>query len=244
MVSYVTVPDPKNSKPPTRDRELPASHMNSEFRINWDEEDLRIYSPTEFEDNNFEALLVPENFNLENNEIAQGFTAYKRVDKKIKPVSTTFPEEARVRRHMPSNLLESLTPLTKRPAEFVPTSHLTQERLDMLEINSDKFLSPEEEKLFIQVMLNNEQALAFVDTERGTLKESYFSPYVMPTVPHTPWEYKNIPIPPGIRNKVIELLKEKIAAGVYEPSQSSYRSRWFCVLKKMVSSGSSMICSL
>jgi len=232
MVSYVTVPDPKNSKPPTRDRELPASHMNSEFRINWDEEDLRIYSPTEFEDNNFEALLVPENFNLENNEIAQGFTAYKRVDKKIKPVSTTFPEEARVRRHMPSNLLESLTPLTKRPAEFVPTSHLTQERLDMLEINSDKFLSPEEEKLFIQVMLNNEQALAFVDTERGTLKESYFSPYVMPTVPHTPWEYKNIPIPPGIRNKVIELLKEKIAAGVYEPSQSSYRSRWFCVLKK------------
>ena len=81
-------------------------------------------------------------------------------------------------------------------------------------------------------MRNNEEALAFVDTERGTLKESYFSPYIMPTVPHTPWEYKNIPIPPGIRDKVIELLKEKMAAGVYEPSQSSYRSRWFCVLKK------------
>jgi len=86
-------------------------------------------------------------------------------------------------------------------------------------------------------MINNEQALAFVDTEHGTLKESYFSPYVMPTVPHTPWEYKNITIPPGIRNNVIELLKGKIAAGVYEPSQSSYRSLWFCVLKKMLSSG-------
>jgi hypothetical protein len=83
-------------------------------------------------------------------------------------------------------------------------------------------------------MINNEQALAFVDTEHGTLKESYFSPYVMLTVPHTPSGYKNIPIPPGIRNNVIELFKEKIAAGVYEPSQSSYG---FVYLKKMLSSG-------
>ena len=30
----------------------------------------------------------------------------------------------------------------------------------------------------------------------------------------------------------MELLREKIVAGVYEPSQSSYRSKWFCVLKK------------
>jgi len=119
--------------------------MNSEFKINWNEEDLRIYSPTEFEDNDFEALLVPENFDLESNKIAQCFTAYKHVNKKIKPVSTMFLKEVCVRHHMPSNLLESLTPLTKCPAEFVPTSHLTQEQLDMLEINSDKFLSPEEE---------------------------------------------------------------------------------------------------
>ena len=54
----------------------------------------------------------------------------------------------------------------------------------------------------------------------------------MPTIPHTPWKYKNIPILPGIRDKVIELLKEKMVAGVYEPSQSSYQSQWFCVLKK------------
>ena len=47
-----------------------------------------------------------------------------------------------------------------------------------------------------------------------------------------PWAYTNIPIPPGLREKVVDLLKEKVEAGVYEPSQSSYRSRWFCVLKK------------
>ena len=62
--------------------------------------------------------------------------------------------------------------------------------------------------------------------------EDYFSPYQIPVIEHVPWALKNIPIPPGNREKVITLLKEKIQAGVYEPSQSSYRSRWFCILKK------------
>ncbi|KAI0038539.1 DNA/RNA polymerase, partial [Auriscalpium vulgare] len=68
--------------------------------------------------------------------------------------------------------------------------------------------------------------------ERGTLRDDYFSPYVIPTVPHPPWQEKNIPIPPGIRDQVIEVLQKKIDAGVYEPCQSSYRSKWFCVVKK------------
>jgi hypothetical protein len=66
-------------------------------------------------------------------------------------------------------------------------------------------------------MILNEEALAFEDSERGTFKDSYFSPYKIPMVPHTPWEYKNIPIPPGILSKVIEVLKLKMEAGVYEP---------------------------
>src|SRR5215471_11267002 len=81
-------------------------------------------------------------------------------------------------------------------------------------------------------MVLNEGAIAFEDTERGTLREDYFSPYIIPTIPHIPWEHKNIPIPPGIRQKVIKLLQDKIAAGVYESSQGSYRSQWFCVEKK------------
>ena len=47
-----------------------------------------------------------------------------------------------------------------------------------------------------------------------------------------PWMEKNIPIPPGIYNEVCRVIKTKIDAGVYEPSNSSYRSRWFCVIKK------------
>ena len=220
----------------SRDETISYNHKgkkspHEELNFTWDTE-IQEYSTGEVEGEAIDAILVPDTFDTESSEFAHCFTAYKRVDKKIKPVSTTFPEEARVKRQMPSNPLKTLTPLSKRPPEFTPTPHINQERLDTLNINPDNFLSKEEEKLFIQVMVNNEQSLAFVDTERGTLKESYFSPYVMPTVPHTPWEYKNIPIPPGIREKVIEVLKDKMAAGVYEPSQSSYRSRWFCVLKK------------
>ena len=44
--------------------------------------------------------------------------------------------------------------------------------------------------------------------------------------------FENIPIPPGLYQKVCEIIKTKIDAGVYEPSNSSYRSRWFCILKK------------
>jgi hypothetical protein len=157
---------------------------------------------------------------------------YKRVDKKIKPVSGTFPQTARVERQFPHDPLRNLIPLTPHPPEFIPNARLTKERMESLNINSQGYLSPEEVKLFQHIMNLNQETLAFEETDRGTLKESYFSPYIIPTVPHVPWEYKNIPIPPGIRQKVIELLKSKINAGVYEPSQSAYRSRWFCVLKK------------
>ena len=54
----------------------------------------------------------------------------------------------------------------------------------------------------------------------------------MPVVPHTPWVQRNIPIPPGIYDDVCKLIKKKLDAGVFEPSNSSYRSRWFVVPKK------------
>jgi len=78
----------------------------------------------------------------------------------------------------------------------------------------------------------NETGIAFEDIERGTLKELYFSPYIIPTISHLPWEYQNIPIPKGLLPRVLEVLKLKMAADVYEYSQSSYRSQWFVVLKK------------
>ncbi|KAF8144153.1 hypothetical protein K438DRAFT_1632313 [Mycena galopus ATCC 62051] len=69
-------------------------------------------------------------------------------------------------------------------------------------------------------LCTNKEAVAFEDSERGTFKDLYFSPYKIATVPHVPWEYKNTLLPPGILNKVIEVLKLKMDAGVYEPCQS------------------------
>jgi transposase InsO family protein len=179
-----------------------------------------------------DVLLISENSNYPDMESALTYTAYKTVDKRVKPVSGTFPQEALVRRTFPHNPLEGLKVLSRNPPVFVPTKHLTEERIKMLGINSTGFLWPEEEKLFMQVMKNNEKSLAFEETDRGTLRDDYFSPYIMPTIPHTPWEERNIPIPPGIKDKVIELLKSKMDAGVYELCHSAYRSKWFCVLKK------------
>jgi len=159
-------------------------------------------------------------------------TAYKRVDQKVRPVPGVFPENIKVRRMIPEDPLLSLPPLPISPPDFVPTTKLTIERMNDLKIHTNNFLWPEEVKLFQNVFLLNERSLAFEQSERGTFREDYFSPYIYPVVDHVPWVHRNIPIPPGIRDKVIALLREKIDAGVYEPSQASYRSKWFCVLKK------------
>jgi hypothetical protein len=42
----------------------------------------------------------------------------------------------------------------------------------------------------------------------------------------------NFPIPPGIYEDICAIVQKKLVAGIYKPSNSSYRSRWFCILKK------------
>jgi hypothetical protein len=101
-----------------------------------------------------------------------------------------------------------------------------------MKINADSFLWPEEEKLVHHLIKLQELGLAWTEDKKGKFSDEYFDPITIPTIEHVPWVLRNIPIPPGIFNQVVDILKAKIAAGVYEPSSSSYRSRWFCVLKK------------
>ena len=54
----------------------------------------------------------------------------------------------------------------------------------------------------------------------------------IPTIPHVPWVLRNIPVPPAIQQGAIQIIKDRIASGVYEPSTAAYRSCWFCVLKQ------------
>jgi transposase InsO family protein len=160
-----------------------------------------------------------------------GRRKYRPVNQRIRPVPATFPEEARVIRQFPEDPLLSLPSLSPNPPEFNPTQKLTRDRLDILKINEEGFLWPEEEKLFIMVFSNNEKALAFEDSDRGTLRRDYFSDYIMAVTDHVPWADPPIPIPPAHVEEVVDLIKTKIDSGVFEPSQASYRSSIFCVPK-------------
>ncbi|PCH41821.1 hypothetical protein WOLCODRAFT_69862, partial [Wolfiporia cocos MD-104 SS10] len=124
------------------------------------------------------------------------FGAYKRVDRRVKPVPGVFPEDARVHRRFPEDPLATLPHLTPHPPDFSPGDRLTQERLDDMNINSGGFLWPDEERLFAHILRLNEHTLAFEECHRGTFREDYFTPYIIPVIEHEPWEFVNIPIPP------------------------------------------------
>ncbi|KAJ8463434.1 hypothetical protein ONZ45_g17581 [Pleurotus djamor] len=158
--------------------------------------------------------------------------AYKKVENRIKPVATTLPEQYRIVRRSPPNILEDLRPLPTQPPEFVPGVRYTQERHDAQDIDPDGWLSAEEIKLAHWIIRENESAFAWTEEEKGSFSPEWFDPVVIPTIEHVPWAVRNMPIPPGIYDEVIRIIKDKIASGVYEPSSSSYRSGWFCVLKK------------
>jgi len=158
--------------------------------------------------------------------------AYKKVANKVRPVPTTLPEHYRVVRRRPEDPLLTLSPLPTHPPPFTPGDRLTDERVADLQLDKSGFLWPEELLLLLHILKVNELALAWTEAEKGRFKNEYFSPVVIPTIEHIPWVHRNIPIPTGILDDVIEIFKDKVAAGVYEPSDAPYRSRWFCVPKK------------
>lgn len=94
------------------------------------------------------------------------------------------------------------------------------------------FLSAAEIDLSLHAVSLVQDAFAWDESEKGALSEEYFPPVHIPTIEHIPWRIKNIPIPPALHDRIVEIIKDKMKSKVYEPSNSSYRSSWFCVLKK------------
>lgn len=158
---------------------------------------------------------------------------YKPVHLKVKSHLGTLPEEFRIKRHIYGDPLKDMPTLSKLPFKFVPTGRYTAERRAQLQADhAGTFLHEEERDLVDQVMCLQNGGFAWDEDEKGSFKEEYFPPVDMPVIPHTPWVLRNIPIPPGIYDEVCKIIRHKIDTGVYEPSNSSYRSRWFCVVKK------------
>ena len=157
---------------------------------------------------------------------------YKPVARKVKPVISTLPSEFRIVRRIIGDPLKDMPTIQPRPPDFTPTGRYTEERRKQFEGLHADFLEPEELRLMHHFMMEQNEGFAWDDSERGRFKSEYFPSVEIPTIAHEPWVQKNIPIPPGIYKEVCEIIKTKISAGVYEPSNSSYRSRWFCVAKK------------
>jgi hypothetical protein len=112
---------------PSSDLEIPDDFLD------YDEDDLYLhYEPSTLLDPSYDPILM----------------MYKQVDKKVKPVSSTFPQDAQVLRQFPHDPLETMIPLTPHPPDFIPDGRLTIECMDSLELNPTKFLWPEEVKLF------------------------------------------------------------------------------------------------
>ena len=166
-------------------------------------------------------------------EKAAVYTKYKPVAQKVKPLHADLPDKYRIIREIKGDPLENMPKLNPRPPDFKPTGRYTQERKDAMDkVHKGDFLWPEERKLVHHVIMEQEKAFAWDDSERGSFRTDFFPPVKMPVVEHTPWVYKNIPIPAGIYDEVCKIVQKKLEAGVYEPSNASYRSRWFTVAKK------------
>ena len=161
------------------------------------------------------------------------YTKKKRVIEKVKPQYRELPGIFRIERNIIGDPMDDLPELSKNPGNFEPTGRYTVERKTIIDKQHDpNFLWPEEKKLRDKLMMKQNQAFAWCDEEKGRFDTNMFPPIKMPVVEHELWIEKNMPIPPGIFDEVCKIIKQKINNGTYEPSNSSYRSRWFCVIKK------------
>ena len=156
---------------------------------------------------------------------------YKKVANKTRPVATTLPENFRIIRREHPDPLAGMEPLPTQPPDFSPTGRFTEERREKMDLGKGLLL-PEEVKLAEWIVCQHNTAFAWTDRERGSFNPTYFDPIEIPHIAHIPWVLRQGPIPRGILTEVTKIIEEKWRSGVYEPSASSYNSRWFCVFKK------------
>ena len=164
----------------SEDHKYPPFEIPPFFEIEEDDEDIICFDGVE-------AYAAYRIQHLE--EASEVYTAYKRVDRKVKPVPAVFPKDTKVTRSFPENPLDSLPPLPIHPLKFKPNGRLTHECLAEINFNADGFLWPEEEKLFAHVLQLNQDAFVFEDIQRGSFREDYFSPYIIPVISHEPWAF-------------------------------------------------------
>lgn len=139
-------------------------------------------------------------------------------------------EKSRVRDHPQPQEGKYQEYLLPRITVIPRGSRLTAERLKSLDVGD--WLWPEEHRLFEEMMINREGAIAFEWSECGKIHEDVSPDIVIKTVPHEAWQEKNFPCPKALIPTVTKMLLERMDRGVLEKCDGPYRNPWFLVAKK------------
>ncbi|KAJ2920486.1 hypothetical protein H1R20_g16609, partial [Candolleomyces eurysporus] len=128
--------------------------------------------------------------------------------------------------------LDGMPKLPTCPGQFSPGTHFMLEQMATMNGNPHSFLWKEEEKLVHELIHAFEHVFAWDKSEKGMFLEDYFDPVLIAAMEHIPWILPSIPIPQGLWDCIIAIIKDRIASGVIKPSNAAYHSRWFRVLEK------------
>ena len=162
-----------------------------------------------------------------------GKKKYKPVVQKIRAVAVDLPNKFRIERNISGNLLVEMPSLPTNPPLFTLIGHYTTKWQNIIDrAHGNDFLWPQEWDLMHHFMGAQNEGFAWDNSEQGTFHKDFFPPVQMPMIEHKPWVLCNHLIPLGIYDEVCKVIHTKIEAGVYKPSNSSYCSQWFCILKK------------
>ena len=172
-------------------------------------------------------------------------TAYKRKDKKVRPVDLGESDGSKpggsanwkndVRKGEESRY--TFDPADKYSEFLVPRfsgmkrgSRLTPERLKRIRIGEG--LSEQEKELLTEMLYRREACLSWDFSEIGQVRPEVTPPVEIRTIPHKAWQVPGFQIPRSLNDVVAEMIKERLRNKILEPCYGPYRNPWFLVKKK------------
>ena len=120
--------------------------------------------------------------------------------------STWIPYGIRGEGKLLGNPLADMPALNLISPEFTPMGRYNEERREQFQELHQDFLTEEEMKLLHQLMMNQNGAFAWDESEKGRFREDFFLPVDIPVIEHKPWVLKNIPVPPGMYKELCEIV--------------------------------------
>lgn len=111
-------------------------------------------------------------------------------------------------------------------------SILTPERLNAITVGKGDFLHPNEISYVEELLMEFEDIFAFDVSEMGTLNPEIEPPIIIQTIPHEPWQSKQMKLSEQGRQIATGIIKDRVKAGLLEPSMGPYRNSYFLVPKK------------